>query len=154
MLKGNKKTMLPFSNGKVSWQAGEICDSLVSMIALHIAVTVCRMFSASPDSLSRPESEPSAKNPFSSQRRPAVACEILMFFAPLPLDRSSAPKQSLCGYVGMVAFLSGAVNTFFPFFGRLWKKWRLFVKDHQGTGKRREHSGENCFCKKSEKKSR
>ena len=88
---------------------------LEKMIALHIAVTVCRMFSVSPDPPPRPGRRPSAKNPFQRSGGLAVICTVLMFFAPLPLNRRKTPKQSLCGYAGMLALLFYDVNTFAAF---------------------------------------
>ena len=152
MLKGNKKTMLPFSNGKVSWQAGEICDSLVSMIALHIAVTVCRMFSASPDLLPRPGRRPSAKNPFLCSDGLVVTCTVLMFFAPLPLNRRNAPKQSLCGYAGMLALLYYPVNTFWPFLAGILTDLELFVKDYKETDWVRKNAGKIAAGRREYKK--
>lgn len=144
--------MLPFSNGKVSWQAGEICDSLVSMIALHIAVTVCRMFSASPDPLPRPGRRPSAKNPFQCSGGLAVICTVLMFFAPLPLNRRNAPKQSLCGYAGMLALLCYPVNTFRPFLNGILTDSGLFVRDYKETHRARKNAGEIAAERRGYKK--
>jgi len=68
---------------------------LEKMIALHIAVTVRRIFSASPDTNSRAGICIFGKKPFLllSGGQTGKSEQILMFFAPLPLCMRHSPKR-------------------------------------------------------------